>query len=318
MQGEFRVTNLPPATTRFASSSKAFRRWCARRQFVWAESSRRHHGHRIAVRDRHRPEESPLVDTERAGLSVNINNTALTTVPVTTSRRFQDVWLMVPGVYIRPDTQEATGSERRTSVDGMDVTDPFGGDIFAVNLNYEDVEIKALGAEASDGASMVGQFMNVVTKSGGNNVHGSFALFMIPQRFNDSNVEGIAPNNRRDIQPDMTLGGPILRQDLVLRIVSADSAGSNRQQRTGAARAARQPVLRQGHHAASHQPSSCGDVSARPLDGGERGDPRDGRTGAQLCQPLHWSQQRDDADYDAVGVRHASPAGRWPAPVTTG
>ena len=35
--------------------------------------------------------ESPLVDTERAGLSVNINNTALTTVPVTTSRRFQDV-----------------------------------------------------------------------------------------------------------------------------------------------------------------------------------------------------------------------------------
>ena len=151
-----------------------------------------------------------------AGLSVNINNTALTTVPVTTSRRFQDVWLMVPGVYIRPDTQEATGSERRTSVDGMDVTDPFGGDIFAVNLNYEaiqDVEIKALGAEASDGASMVGQFMNVVTKSGGNNVHGSFALFMIPQRFNDSNVEGIAPNNRRDIQPDMTLGGPILRDE---------------------------------------------------------------------------------------------------------
>ena len=141
---------------------------------------------------------------------------------------------MGPGVYIRPDTQEATGSERRTSVDGMDVTDPFGGDIFAVNLNYEaiqDVEIKALGAEASDGASMVGQFMNVVTKSGGNNVHGSFALFMIPQRFNDSNVEGIAPNNRRDIQPDMTLGGPILRDKIWFFIVPADSAGSNRQQR---------------------------------------------------------------------------------------
>ena len=127
--------------------------------------------------------ESPLVDPERAGLSVNINNSALTSVPVTTNRRFQDVWLMVPGIYIRPDSQEATGSERRTSVDGMDVTDPFGGDIFAVNLNYEaiqDVEIKALGAEASDGASMVGQFMNVVTKSGGNDLHGSAAFFIIP------------------------------------------------------------------------------------------------------------------------------------------
>ena len=119
--------------------------------------------------------ESPLVDPERAGLSVNINNAALTSVPVTTNRRFQDVWLMVPGLYVRPDTQEASGSERRTSIDGMDVTDPFGGDIFAVNLNYEaiqDVEIKALGAEASDGASMVGQFMNIVTKSGGNQLHG--------------------------------------------------------------------------------------------------------------------------------------------------
>jgi carboxypeptidase family protein len=158
--------------------------------------------------------ESPIVDPERAGLSVNINNTALTSIPVTTNRRFQDVWLMVPGVYIRPDTQEASGSERRTSMDGMDVTDPYGGDVFSVNLNYEaiqDVEIKALGAEAADGSSMVGQVMNVVTKSGGNTVHGSAALFAIPQRFNGSNVSGVAPNQRKDIQPDVTLGGPIAR-----------------------------------------------------------------------------------------------------------
>ncbi|MBI1875952.1 MAG: TonB-dependent receptor [Acidobacteria bacterium] len=163
--------------------------------------------------------ESPIVDPERAGLSVNVNNTALTSLPMTTNRRFQDIWLMVPGVYVRPDTQEPgnLGSERRTSVDGMDVTDPYGGDIFAVNLNYEaiqDVEIKALGAEASDGASMIGQFMNVVTKSGGNDLHGSFAFFAIPQRFNDSNVAGIAPNRRKELQPDSTLGGPILRDRL--------------------------------------------------------------------------------------------------------
>lgn len=158
--------------------------------------------------------ESPIVDTERAGLSVNINNTALTSIPVTTNRRFQDVWLMVPGVSISPATLEASGSERRTSVDGMDVTDPYGGDIYAVNLNYEaiqDVEIKALGAEAADGSSMVGQFMNVVTKSGGNDLHGSFAFFAIPQRFNGSNVTGIPANRRKDIQPDVTLGGPIRR-----------------------------------------------------------------------------------------------------------
>src|SRR5712692_6719275 len=156
--------------------------------------------------------ESPIVDPERAGLSVNLNSQALTTVPVTTNRRFQDAWLVVPGVSVNPATQELTGSERRTSLDGADVTDPYGGDIFAVNLNYDaiqDVEIKALGAEASDGSSMVGQYMNIVTKSGGNTFHGSAALFIIPQNFNGSNVQGIPANKRKDYQPDLTLGGPI-------------------------------------------------------------------------------------------------------------
>src|SRR5262245_16101179 len=158
--------------------------------------------------------ESPIVDPERAGLSVNINNQALTSVPVTTNRRFQDAWLVVPGVAINPATQELTGSERRTSLDGADVTDPYGGDIFAVNLNYDaiqDVEIKALGAEAADGSSMVGQFMNIVTKSGGNDLHGSAAFFVIPESLNTSNVDGIPANRRDDVQPDFTLGGPIAR-----------------------------------------------------------------------------------------------------------
>src|SRR5207247_4116156 len=134
---------------------------------------------------------------------ININNQGLTTVPVPASRRFQDPGLVVPGVSVNPATQELTGSERRTSLDGADVTDPYGGDIFAVNLNYDaiqDVEVKALGAEASDGSSMVGQFMNIVTKSGGNSFHGSAALFMIPEKFNDTNVQGIPANRRKDLQ----------------------------------------------------------------------------------------------------------------------
>jgi hypothetical protein len=158
--------------------------------------------------------ESPIVDPERAGLSVNLSNKQLTSVPVTTNRRFQDAWLVVPGVAINPATLELTGSERRTSMDGADVTDPYGGDIFAVNLNYDavqEVEIKALGAEAADGSSMVGQFMNIVTKSGGNTLHGSASFFAIGEDFNTSNVTGIAANQRRDFQPDATLGGPIVR-----------------------------------------------------------------------------------------------------------
>jgi carboxypeptidase family protein len=215
-QGTYRVTNLPPATYDVRAELSGFqiviRKATVRLNAVTEVDFSLSLGsvsETITV-----TAEAPIVDPERAGLSVNINNQALTSVPVTTNRRFQDAWLVVPGININPATQELTGSERRTSLDGADVTDPYGGDIFAVNLNYDaiqDVEVKALGAEASDGSSMVGQYMNIVTKSGGNDFHGSAALFVIPQSFNGSNVEGIPANRREDYQPDLTLGGPIRR-----------------------------------------------------------------------------------------------------------
>ena len=210
LQGVFRVTNLPPATydirAELAGFQTVIRKEPVRLNAVTEVDITMAVGsvtEAVTVTG-----ESPIVDPERAGLSININNQALTTLPVTTNRRFQDAWLMVPGVNVNPATQELTGSERRTSLDGADVTDPFGGDIFAVNLNYDaiqDVEVKALGAEAADGSSMVGQFMNIVTKSGGNNFHGSAALFTIPQNFNDSNVQGI-PANRRDTIHRVVIG----------------------------------------------------------------------------------------------------------------
>src|SRR5436190_6147812 len=214
--GLFRVANLPPATYDMKAELSGFqtviRRESVRLNGVLDVQFTLNVGsvaETVTVIG-----QSPIVDPERAGLSVNISNKALTSVPVTTNRRFQDAWLVVPGVAINPATLELTGSERRTSMDGADVTDPYGGDIFSVNLNYDavqEVEVKALGAEAADGSSMVGQFMNIVTKSGGNDLHGSAAFFMIPQSFNTSNVAGIAANQRKDYQPDTTLGGPILR-----------------------------------------------------------------------------------------------------------
>src|SRR5438132_13103481 len=95
----------------------------------------------------------------------------------------------------------------------MDVTDPFGGGVFSVSFNYDaiqDIQSKTLGAEAEDGGR-TGGFMSIVTKSGGNDVHRSGALFVIPQSFNSSNVSGVPPNQRKDFQPDLTLRGPIQR-----------------------------------------------------------------------------------------------------------
>ena len=245
-QGQYRVNNLPPATYDVRAELSGFqiviRKAPVRLNAVTEVDFTLSVGsvsETVTV-----TAESPIVDPERAGLSVNINNTALTTVPVTTNRRFQDAWLVVPGVAVNPATQELTGSERRTSLDGADVTDPYGGDIFAVNLNYDaiqDVEVKALGSEASDGSSMVGQYMNIVTKSGGNQFHGSAALFAIPQRFNGTNVQGIPANQRQDYQPDLTLGGPIERDRIwffsAYRRVQTDQTFNN----------AEAPVQRRGN-----------------------------------------------------------------------
>src|SRR6266568_8516368 len=235
-QGVYRITNLPPATydirAELASFQTIIRKETVRLNAVTEVNFTMAVGsvaETVTVSGA-----SPIVDTERAGLSVNLNSQALTSVPVTTSRRFQDAWLVVPGVNINPATQELTGSERRTSLDGADVTDPYGGDIFAVNLNYDaiqDVEVKALGAEAADGSSMVGQFMNIVTKSGGNQFHGSAAFFVIPQNLNGTNVQSIPANRRKDFQPDLTLGGPVRRDKvwffMAYRRVQTDQTFNN-------------------------------------------------------------------------------------------
>ena len=130
--------------------------------------------------------EGSTVDPERTGLAVNINNAALTSLPVSTQRRYQDIWALVPGVFVRPDQSDINPSvnsrgtsENSTKLDGMDITDPFGGGVFSASFNYDaiqDIQVKTLGAEAEDGGR-TGGFMTIVTKSGSNSLHGSAALW---------------------------------------------------------------------------------------------------------------------------------------------
>jgi hypothetical protein len=163
--------------------------------------------------------EAPIVDPERAGLSVNISNTALTSLPINANRRYTDVFALVPGANIRPEDPDAGAAvnsryttENLIRIDGMEGTDPFGSSVSTVSFSYDavqDIQVKTLGGDAEDIA--IGGIMNVVTKSGGNQVHGTASLFVIPQRFNGTNVQGRPANQRKDFQPDFTLGGPIAR-----------------------------------------------------------------------------------------------------------
>lgn len=221
-KGDYRVANLPPATYEARAELQGFQASSQKvtvrlnttvtLEFTLAIGSM---SETVMVSG-----QAATVDPERAGLAVNINNEALTSLPVSTQRRYQDIWALVPGVFVRPDQADINPSvnsrgtsENSTKLDGMDITDPFGGGVFSVSFNYDaiqDIQVKTLGAEAEDGGR-TGGFMTIVTKSGSNALHGSAALFVIPKGFNSSNVTGLSANQRKDIQPDLTLGGPILK-----------------------------------------------------------------------------------------------------------
>src|SRR5438093_2443911 len=219
-QGLYRVANLPPATYEARAELQGFQTAVQRVTVRVATTLSVDYTLSVGAMTEtvNVSAETPIVDSERAGLSVNMNNVALTSLPISTQRRYQDVWALVPGVFVRPDQADINPSvnsrgtsENSTKLDGMDVTDPFGGGVFSVNFNYDaiqDIQIKTLGAEAEDGGR-TGGFMSIVTKSGGNDVHGSAAFFVIPQSFNSSNVAGVPPNKRKSVQPDFTVGGPI-------------------------------------------------------------------------------------------------------------
>src|SRR5207247_9228008 len=93
-QGIYRVTNLPPATYEVRAELAGFqaivRKAPVRLNAVTEVDFTMSVGsitEEVTV-----SAESPIVDPERAGLSVNMNNQAHTSVQVTTTNRFQDSW----------------------------------------------------------------------------------------------------------------------------------------------------------------------------------------------------------------------------------
>ncbi|HXI31109.1 MAG TPA: carboxypeptidase-like regulatory domain-containing protein [Vicinamibacterales bacterium] len=90
-QGTYRVTNLPPAEYEVRAELSGFgtviRKAPVRLNAVTEVDFTLSVG--TVAETVNVTAETPIVDPERAGLSVNINNQALTSVPVTTNRRFR-------------------------------------------------------------------------------------------------------------------------------------------------------------------------------------------------------------------------------------
>ncbi len=193
-------------------------------------------------------EEAPLIEASRTEGATRIDQAAIEGLP-NNGRNFLDYTKLTPGVTIvqGPDGDELSingqkGIANNISVDGADFNNPFFGEQrggqrppFTFNLDaVQEVVVVADGAPAEFGRS-AGGFVNVVTKSGTNEMHGSAHAF-----YKDDSLSGTPKNpdgssaeegNFDQTQAGFTLGGP-LRQDRLFYFLAADLQRGERTKQT--------------------------------------------------------------------------------------
>ncbi len=166
------------------------------------------------------------VETARTELSTQINERSVENLPIN-RRDFSRFALLTPGVSIvqGPDGDEITingqkGIQNNVSIDGSDANNPFfgeqrGGQRPAFTISLESVKefvVVPVGASAEFGRSS-GGFINVVTKSGTNDLDGAAFLFYRNQGLSSQNPDAVAANlpieDFRNFQFGGNVGGPI-------------------------------------------------------------------------------------------------------------
>jgi hypothetical protein len=182
--------------------------------------------------------EAPVVETSRTAGAVLIDSDAVEKLP-NANKNFLDFTKMTPGVTIvqGPDGDELSingqkGIHNNVSVDGADFNNPFFGEQrggqrppFTFNLDaVQEVVVVADGANAEFGRSSSG-FVNVVTKSGTNEIHGTGNLYY---RDDSMSARPADPDGGKLDLPEgdrwqmgFTLGGP-LTTDKIFFFAAAD------------------------------------------------------------------------------------------------
>jgi hypothetical protein len=171
--------------------------------------------------------EAPVLDTSSASLGTNLTTRAIETLP--TGRNYSSIVQVAPGVSsdANPgnDSQStitvygSSGAENAFYIDGMNTTNAEYG-FQGKELNFEfiqEVDVKTGGYEAEFGRS-TGGIINVITKSGGNQLTGDVFGYFDNDSLQSNSQRIISTNGtvkgftRKDFGAD--LGGYILKDKL--------------------------------------------------------------------------------------------------------
>lgn len=129
-------------------------------------------------------------------------------------RSYQTVLQQAPGVAggANPQVMGANLGQNSFLLDGVNTTDPVTH-TFGSNLPFDaiqEISIQTLGKDAEYGRA-VGGVVNVVTKSGGNELSGTLDTRYTSDQFSETNAFYGDEQDYQNFQPSATLGGPVVR-----------------------------------------------------------------------------------------------------------
>src|SRR5213594_221918 len=164
------------------------------------------------------------IEVTRVESSVTLNELTVSNTPVL-GRKFEDLLTLTPGVSIvqGPDGDEINFAGQRgifnnVSFDGGDYNNGFfgeqlGGQRAAIDIPLDAVkefQVVATGATAEFGRTAAG-IINVISKSGTNNLHGSAFYFQRLEALTAHTSDGKPLKGFRREQFGGTVGGPIIQ-----------------------------------------------------------------------------------------------------------
>ncbi len=167
---------------------------------------------------------APTIDTVKTESSSTLNELSISTTPIL-GRKFEDLLTLTPGVSVvqGPDGDEITFSGQRgifnnISLDGGDYNNGFfgeqvGGQRAAIDITLEAVkefQVVATGASAEFGRTASG-VVNVITKSGTNDLHGSLFHYQRLEALAANTSDGQPLKDFHREQFGGTIGGPIIK-----------------------------------------------------------------------------------------------------------
>jgi hypothetical protein len=167
------------------------------------------------------------VDTVSTAASSTLDETAVSETPIL-GRKFEDLLTLTPGVSIvqGPDGDEINFNGQRgifnnISLDGGDYNNGFfgeqvGGQRAAIDIPLDAVkefQVVASGANAEFGRT-AGGVVNVITKSGTNNVHGSAFYYQRLEALTSATSDGKPLDGFNRKQFGGSIGGPIKKDKL--------------------------------------------------------------------------------------------------------